>query len=211
MEACLLAMVRILILCDLKDDNDLLSVEPSPPKLELLVAGSSVEDVKVGDWVVVSCQARGGNPIPDIDLIMDDGSFSAKDTKQFKNTFTFQATEEMNGRTVQCTASNKMGESKAEKTLTILSKFCKIIVNSFKCMLCHHQVGLGCNTKIFSMYQVHPRNWRYTVQTPFTTTTTTSTPAVPWTATPPPPSSGWWMERKWRGRILAMDILSLVW
>merc|ERR1711936_525891 len=36
------------------------NVEPSPPKLELLVAGSPVEDVKVGDWVVVSCQARGG-------------------------------------------------------------------------------------------------------------------------------------------------------
>ena len=104
-----------------------LSVEPSPPKLELLVAGSSVEDVKVGDWVVVSCQARGGNPIPDIDLKMDDDSFSAKDTMQFKNTFTFQATEDMNGKTVQCSASNKMGDSEAEKTLTILSKFCKII------------------------------------------------------------------------------------
>ena len=82
-----------------------------------------MEDVKVGDWVVVSCQARGGNPIPDIDLKMDDDSFSAKDTMQFKNTFTFQATEDMNGKTVQCSASNKMGDSEAEKTLTILSKF----------------------------------------------------------------------------------------
>jgi len=105
------------------------NVEPSPPKLELLVAGSSVEDVKVGDWVVVSCQARGGNPIPDIDLKMDDDSFSAKDTMQFKNTFTFQATEDMNGKTVQCSASNKMGDSEAEKTLTILSPPTKLEVH----------------------------------------------------------------------------------
>ena len=156
----------------------------------------------------VSCQARGGNPIPDINLMMDDGSFFAKDTKQFKNTFSFQATEETNGKTVQCTASNKMGESKAEKTLTILSKFCKINVNSFKCMLCHQQVGLGCNTKLFSMYQVHPLNWRFTAPTPSTTTTTTSTPAAPWTVTPLPPSSGWSTERRWKARILVMDILN---
>ena len=73
-------------------------VAPSPPKMEFLVSGQPVEEVKAGDWVLVSCQARGGNPVPDSGLRLDN-------------------------KNIQCTASNKMGQSKVERILTVLSRF----------------------------------------------------------------------------------------
>ena len=98
-------------------------VAPSPPKMEFLVAGQPVEEVRAGDWVLVSCQARGGNPVPDIGLMMDNKPQTSKDFRQFKNTFTFLASEDMDTKNIQCTASNKMGQSKVESILTVLSRF----------------------------------------------------------------------------------------
>jgi len=97
------------------------NVAPSPPKMEFLVSGQPVEEVKAGDWVLVSCQARGGNPVPDIGLMLDNKPHTSKDFRQFKNTFTFLASEDMDNKNIQCTASNKMGQSKVERILTVLS------------------------------------------------------------------------------------------
>ncbi len=91
--------------------------------MEFLVAGQPVEEVRAGDWVLVSCQARGGNPVPDIGLMMDNKPQTSKDFRQFKNTFTFLASEDMDTKNIQCTASNKMGQSKVESILTVLSRF----------------------------------------------------------------------------------------
>ena len=90
--------------------------------MEFLVSGQPVEEVKAGDWVLVSCQARGGNPVPDIGLMLDNKPHTSKDFRQFKNTFTFLASEDMNNKNIQCTASNKMGQSKVERILTVLSR-----------------------------------------------------------------------------------------
>ena len=78
--------------------------------------------MRLGDWVLVSCQARGGNPVPDIGLMLDNKPHTSKDFRQFKNTFTLLAAEEINNKVVQCTASNKMGQSKVERILTVLSR-----------------------------------------------------------------------------------------
>ena len=90
--------------------------------MEFLVDGQSVDEVRAGDWVLVSCQARGGNPVPDIGLMLDNKPHTSKDFRQFKNTFTFLASEDMNNKNIQCTASNKMGQSKVERILTVLSR-----------------------------------------------------------------------------------------
>ena len=100
----------------------ILTVGPSPPKLELLVAGAAVEEVRAGEWVLASCQARGGNPVPDIGLLMAGQPAASKDFRQFKNTFNFQAGEELHGQTIACTASNKISQARAERVLTVLSK-----------------------------------------------------------------------------------------
>ena len=119
----------------------ILTVGPSPPKLELLVAGAAVEEVRAGEWVLASCQARGGNPVPDIGLLMAGQPAASKDFRQFKNTFNFQAGEELHGQTIACTASNKISQARAEKVLTVLSKLEQIYPDNLLVVvamsLCH--------------------------------------------------------------------------
>ena len=104
------------------------SVEPNKPKLELLVSGSPVKNVKVGDVVKASCQSRGGNPVPEVGLLLDDEPYSAATQafREFSSHFTFLATTEFNGKTIKCITRNKIGTTSAEKILTILSKIEKM-------------------------------------------------------------------------------------
>jgi len=99
------------------------NVEPNKPKLELLVSGSPVKNVKVGDVVKASCQSRGGNPVPEVGLLLDDEPYSAATQafREFSSHFTFLATTEFNGKTIKCITRNKIGTTSAEKILTILS------------------------------------------------------------------------------------------
>lgn len=89
-----------------------------------MVGGSPVANVKLGDFVKVTCRARGGNPVPDVGLLLDGEHHSGAGHKfrQFRNSFTFVASEEFNGRTVGCIVRNKMGQTFTEKTITVLSK-----------------------------------------------------------------------------------------
>ena len=86
------------------------------------MAGVPVENVKVGDWVEVSCRARGGNPLPDIRLTMDNEVKSSVEFMQFKNSFTFLATTDYDGKMVACDAVNKISQENAEGRITVLSK-----------------------------------------------------------------------------------------
>ena len=76
----------------------LLLVEPNEPELEVIVSGSVVTTVKPGDWVLVTCQARGGHPVPDIGITMDGLPSGSKDFRNFRNSFTFTATETDDGK-----------------------------------------------------------------------------------------------------------------
>jgi len=97
------------------------NVGPSKPKLEFKVAGVPVENVKAGDWVEVSCRARGGNPLPDIRLTMDNEVKSSVEFMQFKNSFAFLATTDYDGKMVECDAVNKISQENAESRITVLS------------------------------------------------------------------------------------------
>jgi len=85
------------------------NVKPSDPLLEVTVSGNVVTAVKPGDWVLVTCQASGGHPVADIGLTVDGVSAGSKDFRNLRNSFTFTATEEDDGKTIVCTALNKIG------------------------------------------------------------------------------------------------------
>jgi len=85
------------------------NVAPTKPELELIVSGNVVTAVKPGDWVLVTCQASGGHPVADIGITVDGVSAGSKDFRNLRNSFTFTATEEDDGKTIVCTALNKIG------------------------------------------------------------------------------------------------------
>ena len=103
--------------------NIFFSVEPNEPELEVVVSGSVVTKVKPGDWVLVTCQARGGHPVADIGITTDGLPSGSKDFRNFKNSFTFEATENDNGKRILCTAVNKVGTSAASTILQVYSTF----------------------------------------------------------------------------------------
>merc|ERR1711892_33890 len=95
------------------------NVLPDEPELELIVSGNVVTAVKPGDWVLVTCQAGGGHPVPDIGLTLDGLPAGSKDFRNYRNSFTFTATEEDDGKIVLCTAMNKVGTSTASTMLHV--------------------------------------------------------------------------------------------
>ena len=97
-------------------------MEPTEPELELTVSGVVVDRVKPGDWVLVTCQAKGGHPVADIGLTLDGVPAGSKDFRNFRNSFTFTATQEDNGKTILCTAVNKVGTSAVSTTLHVLGE-----------------------------------------------------------------------------------------
>ena len=46
------------------------------------MSGNAVTAVKPGDWVLVTCQAGGGHPVPDIGLTLDGLPAGSKDFKE---------------------------------------------------------------------------------------------------------------------------------
>jgi len=92
---------------------------PTEPELEVIVSGQAVTKVNPGDWVLVTCQAKGGHPLPDIGLTLDGLPSGSKDFRNFRNSFTFTATEEDNGKRILCTALNKVGTSAASTVLHV--------------------------------------------------------------------------------------------
>jgi len=95
------------------------NVEPNEPDLEVIVSGSVVKTVKPGDWVLVTCQSRGGHPVPDIGITMDGLPSGSKDFRNFRNSFTFMATEKDDGKKILCTTVNKVGTSEASAILQV--------------------------------------------------------------------------------------------
>ena len=88
------------------------------------MSGNAVTAVKPGDWVHVTCQAEGGHPVPDIGLTLDGLPAGSKDFRNYRNSFTFTATEEDDGKKIICTAMNKVGSSSASTELDVYSKLC---------------------------------------------------------------------------------------
>ena len=97
-------------------------VQPDEPKLEVIVSGKHKEVLKPDDWVLVTCQARGGHPIPEVGITMDGIPAGSKDFRNFKNSFTFKASEKDDGKIILCTAVNKAGASAASIILKVHSK-----------------------------------------------------------------------------------------
>merc|ERR1712123_100240 len=95
------------------------NVLPDEPELELIVSGNAVTAVKPGDWVLVTCQAGGGHPVPDIGLTLDGLPAGSKDFRNYRNSFTFTATEEDDGKKIVCRAMNKVGSSSASTELGV--------------------------------------------------------------------------------------------
>ena len=87
--------------------------------MEMTVSGSIVTTVKPGDWVLVTCEAGEGHPVPDIGLTMDGAPAGSKDFRNIKNSFTFTATEEDHGKNILCTAVNKVGTSIVSRVLQV--------------------------------------------------------------------------------------------
>jgi len=95
------------------------NVKPSDPLLEVTVSGNVVTAVKPGDWVLVTCQASGGHPVADIGLTLDGVQATSEDFKNLENSFTFTASEEDNGKTILCTAVNKVGTASVSSVLHV--------------------------------------------------------------------------------------------
>ena len=104
-------------------------MKPTDPLLEVTVSGNVVTAVKPGDWVLVTCQASGGHPVADIGLTLDGAPAGSKDFRNLKNSFTFTASEEDNGKTILCTAVNKVGTTAVSSVLHVHGEI--IIISIF--------------------------------------------------------------------------------
>ena len=104
------------------------NLSPSQPSLQLEVKGNVVSQVREGDWVLVTCQARGGHPIPQIGLFFDGKAI--KDFKEWKNIFAFDASAAHNGKKVECRAVNKVGSANSVAELKVLSEYYRLICRS---------------------------------------------------------------------------------
>merc|ERR1711936_298894 len=69
--------------------------------------------------VFVTCQAKGGHPIPDIGLTLDGVPAGSKDFRNIQNSFNLTASEEDNGKRIICTSTNKVGTSTASMILHV--------------------------------------------------------------------------------------------
>ena len=47
------------------------NVAPNEPELAVTVSGVAVTTVQPGDWAMVTCQARGEHPAPDVGITRD--------------------------------------------------------------------------------------------------------------------------------------------
>ena len=94
-------------------------MKPTDPLLEVTVSGNVVTAVKPGDWVLVTCQASGGHPVADIGLTLDGVQATSEDFRNLENSFTFTASEEDNGKTILCTAVNKVGTAAVSSVLHV--------------------------------------------------------------------------------------------
>ena len=103
---------------------------PDEPELKLIVSGSVVSTLKPDDWVLVTCQALGGHPVPDISLTLDGLPAGSKDFRNLKDSCTFTATGNEDGKRIHCSAVNKVGTSTTSTILPVqgnnisLSYFC---------------------------------------------------------------------------------------
>ena len=88
----------------------------------MIVSGQKKTSLKPGDWVLVTCQARGGHPVPDIGITVDGVPSGSKDFRTVRNSFTFTASETDDGKRIMCTAVNKVGTSAASSILKVHSK-----------------------------------------------------------------------------------------
>merc|ERR1719481_804695 len=95
------------------------NVAPTEPELEMIVSGSVVTTVKPGDWVLVTCQATEGHPVPDLGITVGGVSAGSKDFRNLRNSFTFTATEEDDGKNIVCTALNKVGTASSSTELQV--------------------------------------------------------------------------------------------
>merc|ERR1711892_508290 len=95
------------------------NVLPDEPRLEVTVSGSVVTAVKPGDIVLVTCQAGGGHPVPDIGLTQDGLPAGNKDFRNLKHSFTFTATENEDGKRILCSAVDKVGTSTTSTILRV--------------------------------------------------------------------------------------------
>ena len=102
--------------------NNIIIVAPTKPELEMIVSGNGVTAVKPGDWVLVTCQASGGHPVADIGITLDGVSAGSKEFRNLRNSFTFTASEEDDGKTIVCTALNKVGSEASSTVIQVYSK-----------------------------------------------------------------------------------------
>ena len=86
------------------------------------MSGNVVTAVKPGDWVLVTCQASGGHPVADIGITLDGVSAGSKEFRNLRNSFTFTASEEDDGKTIVCTALNKVGSEASSTVIQVYSK-----------------------------------------------------------------------------------------
>jgi len=113
------------------------NVKPTDPLLEVTVSGNVVTAVKPGDWVLVTCQASGGHPVADIGLTLDGAQVTSDEFRKLKNSFTFTASEEDNGKTILCTAVNKVGTTAVSSVLHVHAPPTKATISGPKTV--HHE------------------------------------------------------------------------
>ena len=101
-----------------------ISVRPREPLLELSVSGEAVTEVLAGDVVIADCQARGGHPHPDISISLkeDLDNVDNIDNKIYQNSLSFTASSEDDGKTIVCTAENKMGTATSSAVIKVRCK-----------------------------------------------------------------------------------------
>merc|ERR1711970_1037071 len=113
------------------------NVKPTDPLLEVTVSGNVVTAVKPGDWVLVTCQASGGHPVADIGLTLDGAQVTSDEFRNLENSFTFIASEEDDGKTILCTAVNKVGTTAVSSVLHVHAPPTKAIISGPKTV--HHE------------------------------------------------------------------------
>ena len=96
-------------------------VPPSSPDLSVSVAGSPASHFKTGDVLDITCQAVGGNPVPDV-MISLPGNQGGGEWRKLSSSVQFSVTEMDNDGDITCTAQNSGGAAHTERVLHILSK-----------------------------------------------------------------------------------------
>lgn len=117
---------------------------PAAPTVELLVDGHITSTVRPGDLALITCHAKTGNPVPEVQI-----SFAGEtsDSMNYKSSMTVTVPEGQEELEVSCTASNMAGEETETIPVTVLSPPSSAVLTGPSSLLRNSEHSFGCRVE----------------------------------------------------------------